>query len=463
MSLPTNYTPTDFPYSSYVVVNTLNICYLIIEVDFGGNTPNLIWNGGITYIDNLNIVGCNSCKNTNICPTPTPTPTNTQTPDVTRTPTITPGVTNTQTPTNTSTPTNTPTFTPTNTLSPTKTPTNTPTSTLTPTKTPTNTPTLTRTPGITRTPTKTQTNTPTSTLTPTNTQTNTKTPTNTPTNTLTPTYTPTNTPTNTNTPTPTNTPTETKDCTFTATFTEYSEIPGTPASCNDGMDVVFLVDYTGSMGGAIDGVKSSIASIASTIQTESNNNYRLGLMIYDEYPSSSQPTYLNQSGYSTLPSNQKFVNNGVNVNQWITTVERMSLNNISTFTTQLNLLNTGGVFSLGSGNGFPEPADMGVELISTSRYPGYSYMAGTFRNNVAKLIILITDATPSGNDDTYNTTDITLINDLIPVLVNQNIQVLLMTTYSNNALYTLANGTNGLVSNSFSPSSIITAIQNICN
>ncbi len=186
-------------------------------------------------------------------------------------------------------------------------------------------------------------------------------------------------------------------------------------------------------------------------------------MIYDEYNLSTQPTYFNESGYSTLPSNQKFVNNGVNVNQWITTVERMSLNNISTFTTQLNLLNTGGVFSLGSGNGFPEPADMGVELISTSRYPGYSYMAGTFRNNVAKLIILITDATPSGNDDTYNTTDITLINDLIPVLVNQNIQVLLMTTYSNNALYTLANGTNGLVSNSFSPSSIITAIQNICN
>ena len=282
---------------------------------------------------------------------------------------------------------------------------------------------------------------------------------------MTPTVTPTVTPTitRTSTVTPTVTPTKTKDCTFTATFAEYIEVPGTPASCIDGMDVVFLVDYTGSMGGAINNVKSSIASIASTIQTESNNNYRLGLMIYDEYDGSNQPPYFNQSGYSTLPPNQKFVNNGAGYGQWITTLERMSLNNISSFTTQLNLLNTEGVFVLGDGSGFPEPADMGVELITTSRYPGYSYMAGTFRNNVAKLIILITDATPSGNDDTYNTTDVTLINNLIPVLVNQNIQVLLMTTYSNNALYTLANGTNGLVSNSFSPSAIITAIQNICN
>jgi hypothetical protein len=230
------------------------------------------------------------------------------------------------------------------------------------------------------------------------------------------------------------------------------------------MDVVFLVDYTGSMGSAIDNVKSSISSIVSTIQTESNNNYRLGLMVYDEMYTN-PPAYSQLTSYTSLPSSQKFTNYNLvfDLTQWITVMEKMSLNNISSFTTQLNLLNTPS-FPLGNGGEFPEPADMGVELISTSRYPGYSYMAGTFRNNVAKLIILITDARPSGNNDTYDTTDITLINDLIPVLVNQNIQVLLMTTtISSNALYTLANGTNGLVSNSFSPASIITAIQNICN
>jgi hypothetical protein len=75
---------------------------------------------------------------------------------------------------------------------------------------------------------------------------------------------------------------------------------------------------------------------------------------------------------------------------------------------------------------------------------------------------LITDAPPGGNDDTYDSTDITFITNLITPLYNQNIRVLLMTTAGNNVLYDLATGTNGLVSNGFSSSNIITAIQNIC-
>ena len=105
---------------------------------------------------------------------------------------------------------------------------------------------------------------------------------------------------------------------------------------------------------------------------------------------------------------------------------------------------------------------MGVDLISTNNYLGYEYFAGTFRTGVSKLIILITDAPPSGNDDDYNLTDITFINGLIPQLYNQNIRVLLMTTYSGSALDTLATGTNGSVTIGFSPGNIITSIQNIC-
>ena len=101
----------------------------------------------------------------------------------------------------------TPTATPTNTNTPTPTNTNTPTETNTPTPTNTNTPT----------PTNTNTPTPTSTFTPTPTNTNTPTPTNT--------FTPT--PTNTNTPTPTNTVTPTPQC--------------------SGLDVVIIIDCTGSM------------------------------------------------------------------------------------------------------------------------------------------------------------------------------------------------------------------------
>ena len=138
----------------------------------------------------------------------------------------------------------------------------------------------------------------------------------------------------------------------------------------------------------------------------------------------------------------------------------MGTNNISSFTTQLNKLN--GTVPLGNGGGAPEPSDMGVNLVSTNNISGYEYFTGTFRTGVSKLIILITDATPSGNDDQYTQTDINFVNSLTPQLYSQNIRVLLMTTSGNNVLYDLATGTNGLVSNGFSGANIITAIQNIC-
>lgn len=247
----------------------------------------------------------------------------------------------------------------------------------------------------------------------------------------------------------------------TPTIGTVPEVPGDPSPCTDGMDVVFLVDYTGSMGGTIEGIKSSILSIINTIQTESNNNYRLGLVTFDEYSSPSTSYYSSNTEYISLPISQRKINIGLsNHYQWITAWEKMSTNNITTFSTQLSKLN--GIVPLGDGVGGPEPSDMGVDLISTNNYLGYEYFAGTFRTGVSKLIILITDAPPSGNDDDYNLTDITFINGLIPQLYNQNIRVLLMTTYSGSALDTLATGTNGSVSIGFSPSNIITAIQNIC-
>ena len=231
-------------------------------------------------------------------------------------------------------------------------------------------------------------------------------------------------------------------------------IPYVP--CTDGMDVVFLVDYTGSMGGAIDGVKSSISNIASTIVTESNNNYRLGLVIFDEYTSPTDSTYDDKVDYTSLPLSQRYVNTGINGHyQWITAVEMMSSNNQTSFTTQLNKLNTIN-FPLGSGGNIPEPSDMGVDLV------GLNGFANSFRSGVARLVILITDATPGGNDDNYTQTDIDFVNGLVPQLVNQGVRVLLMTTAATNVLYDLATGTNGVISNGFSGTDIITAIENVC-
>ena len=227
-------------------------------------------------------------------------------------------------------------------------------------------------------------------------------------------------------------------------------------SCTNGMDVVFLVDYTGSMGGAIDGVKTSIANIASTIVTESNSNYRLGLVIFDEYISATNSSYNSKTAYTSLPSNQRYINTGIGGKyQWITAVEMMSTNNETSFTTQLNKLNTID-FPLGSGENTPEPSDIGVDLV------GLQNFANSFRTGVARLVVLITDATPSGNDDAYGAADISFVNSLIPQLVNQGVRVLLMTTAGTNVLYDLATGTNGVLSSGFSGADIITAIEDVC-
>lgn len=229
-------------------------------------------------------------------------------------------------------------------------------------------------------------------------------------------------------------------------------------TCIDGMDVVFLVDYTGSMKDAINAIKAAIASIVDTIVTESGDNYRLGLVLFDETTSGTVSNYSTGSAYIALPAEQKYVNTGLNSRyQWITAMETLSTGNESTFTTQLNVLNATG-FSIGSGVGGPEPSDMGVD-----RIVNYD-LVGSFRNDVTKLIIIITDNTPSGNDDVTNATDVAFIDQLVIDCSTRGIKVLLMkpSAGSLSPLETLATGTGGLVSTSFTPSAIITSIENIC-
>jgi hypothetical protein len=239
-------------------------------------------------------------------------------------------------------------------------------------------------------------------------------------------------------------------------------------TCVDGIDVVFLVDYTGSMGDAINAIKALIASIVSTIVTESGNNYRLGLVLFDEYnPNETNPAlinkYLPKAAYTSLPAAQRYTNlydiagTASDRIQYITAMEVLSQNNQSSFTTQLSVLNTVD-FPLGYGVSGPEPADMGVD-----RIVNYD-LAGTFRENVSRLIILITDQPSSGDDDINNATDTAFANTLVTDCNEKGIKVLLMKNNSGSKapLETLALNTGGLVSDSFTPEAIITSIENIC-
>lgn len=185
--------------------------------------------------------------------------------------------------------------------------------------------------------------------------------------------------------------------------------------CQDGMDVVFVVDYTGSMSNAISGVKSGINNIVSQIQSESNGNYRLGLVLFDGPPSNLSSTYGNSDFYNDLDSTQK-INSGSNT---ITCVEKMSaVGNQSTFATHLSYIDQpNGPAGMVLGSGVECGGTAAYEVIQNS-------FAGQWRSNVLRLIVLITDDEPSESSTYFS-------NTLIPAADANNVQV-----FSNIAQFT---------------------------
>ena len=162
---------------------------------------------------------------------------------------------------------------------------------------------------------------------------------------------------------------------------------GESGICAEGMDIVFVVDYTGSMSGAISGVKTGIANLVNTIDTESNGNYRLGLVLFD----GGACNYNTSNFYNSLPANQKI---NEECNKIITCVEKMgTVGNSTSFTNNLNSIDTPDM---------PMGAYKEWGLTAISEVVNNSF-AGSFRSGVQKLIILITDDAPERNM-TYATT-----------------------------------------------------------
>ncbi|MFL9833757.1 Ig-like domain-containing protein [Chryseobacterium terrae] len=239
-----------------------------------------------------------------------------------------------------------------------------------------------------------------------------------------------------------------------------------PPPCNSGMDVVFIFDYTGSMGGQIEAAKSGAESIITTIKAQSGTNaYRLGIVLADENSSGTISRYHTAPDYTSLPSSRKYINNGVGSSfQWITAMEVMSAdNNENTFKQQLTKLNNpGGGLNLGSGVGGPEPTDMALSRVVEHNF------AGAFRNNVAKYVIIITDITPGGNDDNATSADVDELNRLKAECVRKSVKVIVLGAGVNsqiNGKYIwrdLADGTGGSWNSSYNASAIQSAIINGC-
>lgn len=232
-------------------------------------------------------------------------------------------------------------------------------------------------------------------------------------------------------------------------------------TCDNGIDIAVIMDYTGSMGSTINTAKVGAASLVSTAMSiVGTNDYRLGLVIVDETPNTQSPTYNTNANYTSLPSSQKYVDTAgtPNTDIYITAMEMFGTNNGTTYTTQLNLINnpSSGI-PLGSGAGGPEPMDVGLDLVVNSNF------LGAFRSGVAKYAIIITDASPSGTDDTYSGLDDTAVAALANQCLAAGVKVIVLGSAATLPVYqNLAAVTGGTTNTSFDSSTIATQIQNNC-
>ena len=152
-------------------------------------------------------------------------------------------------------------------------------------------------------------------------------------------------------------------------------VPGWAAGVCGPMDVVFVIDTTGSMGGSIEGVKSGLTDILAQISTQSGGDFRVGLVEF-----------------------------GLQV----TVDADLGTETVDAFTAKINALGAAG------GGNEPEASDEALNtVINHLKAAGREAdpacggacqvgdFNGTFRTGAAKIIVFATDARPGGFDDTY--------------------------------------------------------------
>jgi hypothetical protein len=130
------------------------------------------------------------------------------------------------------------------------------------------------------------------------------------------------------------------------------------------MDVAFVLDVTGSMGGAIGSVKAAIPQLLDQVVAASGGDYRAELVVFRDDVNVLVPF---------APGNRTDIQSQVS-----------------------------GLFASG-GNNEPEPSDEALRTVIDALAPR-PHQTGTalpFRSSAVKIIVLVTDAHPAGFDDTY--------------------------------------------------------------
>lgn len=168
-----------------------------------------------------------------------------------------------------------------------------------------------------------------------------------------------------------------------APVTSPATSSGTNEGCVAPIDIAFVLDITSSMGGPLNNLKTSISTIATEAALKSNNDYRFGL----------------------ISVNEDCGGPAQNINQVL-----FSQNNLDEFTPKLNALQVSG------GCAIPEPTDVGINSVLVGQL-------GAFRSNAIKMIIMITDAVPSGGDDTETAADLTEVTRIATLAKSKGVKI----------------------------------------
>jgi len=139
-----------------------------------------------------------------------------------------------------------------------------------------------------------------------------------------------------------------------------------PGDCGP-IDLVFAVDITGSMGGALANIVAELPNIIALANNSSGGDLRLGLVTFDDQ---------------------------------VHSLHDLTFNTAAVQATISGLL-------AGGGANLPEASDEALrEIITMDALCAASEFTSPFRAAAAKIIVLITDAAPGGCDDAHDASDL---------------------------------------------------------
>jgi uncharacterized protein YegL len=137
-----------------------------------------------------------------------------------------------------------------------------------------------------------------------------------------------------------------------------------PCKCGP-LDVVFVIDTTGSMGGSLTAFKNNFNTILGQIQASSNWDYQLGLVTFRDS---------------------------------VTVMDDLAVGNTASVQAHVAALMASG------GGGVPEASDeaLNTAINNLAVRPGQAgNFFGTWRTGARKFVVLITDAPPAGFNDAF--------------------------------------------------------------